>query len=270
MPEYIRKKNYTGHELDSETGLLYAGARYYMPAIGRWTSVEPLLNELPPNKLLRIRGRQLLATSPYNYTFNNPINLSDPDGKCPDCVFDVITVGLSAKDFFDNPNWGKAGWLLADVAGAALPFVPSTGSFRHGGKLLTQGERITDAGRMLSARRAIGMSADAASTAVENVGRVDHASRHLIDADIMKGVTKGSKEARNMFKQIATNILEQPSATFNHTLRGGLEAKGFLGTVDGEQVVIFVAKQGKGKVRQGDVATAVKPMQRQLDEWLNQ
>src|SRR5690625_7524228 len=36
------KENFTGHERDAETGMLYAGARYYMPNVGRWTSVDPL------------------------------------------------------------------------------------------------------------------------------------------------------------------------------------------------------------------------------------
>ncbi len=131
-------------------GLLYARARYLDPAIGRWTSVEPLLNELPPNELLKIRGGQLLATSPYNYTFNNPVNLTDPDGKCPDCVLDGIAIGLSAKDFYDNPTWGNAGWLAADVLGAALPFIPSPGAFRHGARVLMAADHMMGGGKALN------------------------------------------------------------------------------------------------------------------------
>jgi RHS repeat-associated protein len=36
------REGYTGHELDPETGMYYAGARYYMPALARWTAVDPL------------------------------------------------------------------------------------------------------------------------------------------------------------------------------------------------------------------------------------
>jgi len=60
-------EDYTGHELDAETGMLYAGARYYMSALGRWTTVDPLADDYP-------------AWSPYNYSMNNPVNLVDPDG----------------------------------------------------------------------------------------------------------------------------------------------------------------------------------------------
>ncbi len=62
------KENFTGHELDAESGLLYAGARYYMPNIGRWTSVDPLARQYP-------------AHSPYVYVANNPLRYIDPDGR---------------------------------------------------------------------------------------------------------------------------------------------------------------------------------------------
>ncbi|MHB2149754.1 RHS repeat-associated core domain-containing protein [Calditrichota bacterium LG25] len=46
----------------------YFGARYYVPAIGRWWSMDPLADKY-------------ISLSPYNYVENNPINLFDPDGK---------------------------------------------------------------------------------------------------------------------------------------------------------------------------------------------
>jgi RHS repeat-associated protein len=66
------KEDYTGHERDAETGLHYAGARYYMSALGRWTSVDPLAD-----------AQHLLPYSPYHYSYNNPLSYTDPDGKNP-------------------------------------------------------------------------------------------------------------------------------------------------------------------------------------------
>ena len=66
------KELYTGHEHDDETGLYYAGARYYDPIVARWGGVDPLADEFP-------------AWSPYHYVFGNPISLTDPDGQMPDC-----------------------------------------------------------------------------------------------------------------------------------------------------------------------------------------
>ena len=65
------RENYTGHELDAETGLLYAGARYYGVALARWGSVDPLAGKYA-------------AWSPYNCVLGNPHRFIDPDGKALD------------------------------------------------------------------------------------------------------------------------------------------------------------------------------------------
>ena len=66
--EYANRWKFTGHELDKETGLYYAGARYYDPKISIWLSVDPLAEKYP-------------NISPYTYVANNPINAIDPDGR---------------------------------------------------------------------------------------------------------------------------------------------------------------------------------------------
>ena len=75
-------EDYTGHELDDATGLHYAGARYYMSALGRWTTTDPILRA-NPKELLK-QDVRLLGMSPYNYAFNNPTNLVDPRGLAPE------------------------------------------------------------------------------------------------------------------------------------------------------------------------------------------
>jgi len=64
----VTKNLFTGKEQDSETGWDYFGGRSYNSALGRWLAVDPL-------------GKKYPDLSPYNYTFNNPINAFDPDGK---------------------------------------------------------------------------------------------------------------------------------------------------------------------------------------------
>ena len=75
--------DFTGQERDRETGLMYFGARYYNPAIGRWLSVDPLMQKYP-------------SLSPYAYAANNPMRYIDPDGRG---VLDGLDFAMALLDF---------------------------------------------------------------------------------------------------------------------------------------------------------------------------
>ena len=63
---------YTGRELDSETGLHYYRARYYDPNAGRFVSEDPI----------GVQG----GINLYAYVDNNPMNFVDPGGLTKTCV----------------------------------------------------------------------------------------------------------------------------------------------------------------------------------------
>lgn len=71
---------YNGKELD-DTGLYAYGFRYYDPATGRFTGVDPIAD-------------QFAAHSSYHYAYNNPLRFIDLDGRAPD---DVIYIGDNGK-----------------------------------------------------------------------------------------------------------------------------------------------------------------------------
>jgi len=114
----------------------------------------------------------------------------------------------------------------------------------------------------------IGFTSDAAKVALSNVSRVDHASRHLIEAGLIQA-NPGSKAARQAFQEIGQSILTNPAKTFDHVMsRGGQAVKGFYGQVNGMGVIIFVAKEARGKVKAGDIVTSITPSTKQLDNFI--
>ncbi len=75
VEEHLNSHNspykFNAKEFDAETGWYYYGARYYNPKWSMWLSVDPLAEKYP-------------GWSPYNYTLQNPINYTDPDGRTVD------------------------------------------------------------------------------------------------------------------------------------------------------------------------------------------
>jgi len=95
---YDNPYKFNGKELDAETSLYYYGARYYNPRISIWYGVDPLAEKYP-------------SCSPYVYTFNNPVVLTDPTGMEP--VGDDIYL-------FKNKN-GKVDKTVKVNTGANTP-----------------------------------------------------------------------------------------------------------------------------------------------------
>ena len=60
---------FNGKELDEETGLYYYGSRYYNPRESVWLSVDPLAE---------------MTGTPYQYAYQNPVKLIDPEGMAPE------------------------------------------------------------------------------------------------------------------------------------------------------------------------------------------
>ncbi|GAB7039805.1 RHS repeat-associated core domain-containing protein [Catenuloplanes niger JCM 9533] len=82
------EKGFVGGTQDSSTGLTHLGAREYDPAIGRFISVDPIIDSADPQQM---HG--------YAYGNNNPTSYSDPDGLRP-----LVTEGGHAEEMFHKTN----------------------------------------------------------------------------------------------------------------------------------------------------------------------
>ncbi|MGK2964617.1 MAG: RHS repeat-associated core domain-containing protein [Tepidiformaceae bacterium] len=62
-------RGWIGQTKDNSTGLQYLNARYYDPAIGRFTAIDPLVDT-----------RRVPSLDGYGYGYDNPTTLKDPSG----------------------------------------------------------------------------------------------------------------------------------------------------------------------------------------------
>jgi RHS repeat-associated protein len=78
---------YTGQRLDAGTGgLMYYGARYYLPGTGRFVSADTVVPGAGNPQ----------AFNRYSYTLNNPVRYTDPSGHCVFGLDTIVCIGVAA------------------------------------------------------------------------------------------------------------------------------------------------------------------------------
>jgi RHS repeat-associated protein len=96
---------YTGEQVDDETGLIYLRSRYYDPEIGRFISRDSFAGfDTSPQSLNR-----------YTYVQNNPVRYADPSGKVAPAL---IIGGAAVIGALANAGW----YYGVDVRMGGQPF----------------------------------------------------------------------------------------------------------------------------------------------------
>lgn len=136
--EGVENYGYVGKEHDA-TGLVYFGARYLDPVIGRWINPDPTFATVDDGFI----DRREEATNPYAYGLANPINNRDPDGKFIDNIVGAVVGGLGGalvagiteavnqwrqvkSGSRPKMNWRRVAWKAA-VSGAAGALIGGSG-----------------------------------------------------------------------------------------------------------------------------------------------
>ena len=145
--------------------MLYAGARFYMPNLGRWTSVDPQAARAP-------------GWSTYNYVFNNPLRYVDPDGEFPWGAVIGAAVDVGVQTMVENRSFREISWKRVAVSAGAGALSGGLSSLHRAGQVgrtaLVTGEvaiqAAGSAGTQLLEEGDISLSGIAVDVAVGQLG----------------------------------------------------------------------------------------------------
>lgn len=107
-----RRSRSTGKERDAETGLDYFGARYMSAAQGRFTSPDPhnIISEASSEEEFASYLPNPQNWNRYAYVTNNPLSITDPDGRCSQCFLWLQQLGQRAAPYADKAGQAVSRW----------------------------------------------------------------------------------------------------------------------------------------------------------------
>jgi RHS repeat-associated protein len=223
---------FTSRRQDADTGLVYMGARYYDPAVGRFVSTDPI----------GFNAGNILSFNRYAYANDNPFRYKDPNGKASvgtqidelavgcgpaSCagfatlraVYEMSTFGFASvhdpmRDAYDRGAATGEEYVRIGIAGGAA--VALTGYAGGGivgeaaGSLLSiSGRAVANEGiyefTAASGKRYVGQSGDIATRIEQHL-----ASGKLLPGDVASVQTTevlGGKIAREVAEQVRINGL---------------------------------------------------------------
>ena len=102
----ITTRGFTGHEMLDEVGVIHMNGRIYDAKIARFLQADPFVQDPAYSQSL----------NRYSYTWNNPLNATDPSGfiSIKQIVSIVVAVVVSVVTFGAATGWA-ASWLVGTV-----------------------------------------------------------------------------------------------------------------------------------------------------------
>jgi RHS repeat-associated protein len=182
---------FTSRRQDADTGLVYMGARYYDPVIGRFVSMDPV----------GFDDKNIHSHNRYAYANNNPLKYRDPDGRIPALLIPaLLTVTPEAVS--------AAGTV---IVGSALMLYNLLSETADAGKAVQQGGGGTANGEQGCIYCVKG---DKTSSGKDYVGSTDNLEQRQRDksdgrnregAEVVDRYPKGDRDARRAKVQQANN-----------------------------------------------------------------
>jgi RHS repeat-associated protein len=230
---------YTGKYEDYEVGLVYYGARYFVPGIGRWASADPLTIHALASDL-----------NPYSFVRGSPFRYVDPVGldTPPPCDSDSSSPCEAPTDTCPGDNWdncnggntgggGGVGGSSNGTSGAPYnegilygsgpppppPPQPAPGITYHGGSATFTSSNPSDVGSTVGGGYSLPPETNSYLQSAQN------ALQNVVDASAGIGdalLPDKGKGLPGLGKLLNINVVDTSSASY----RGG-QVIGIIGTL---------------------------------------
>jgi len=255
---------YNGKELQ-ETGMYDYGWRQYMPDAARWMQLDPLVED---------------TEDPYAYVFNNPIKLTDPDGRAPEdgieeccsnlkgftlSMVDNVTGGNLTQKYNDgsaayndgvltgNATSFIAGGLLmvtgcGDIGTGSTGLIASGGVSSTGGGVVVGGPgAVLSGGLILSGTLKMGLGGVMMYNSSQNLKNTKHTDNRHVDRTKYPEKSKYSKPAQK--EKLQQRTVKNPDKVTEQGKRTKYEKtfKRVIGT-KGETSHRVIVDKKKGKI----------------------
>jgi len=106
-----------------------------------------------------------ISLNHYIYCYQDPVGYRDSTGNIPiETVLDIVSIGVSADDFFKAPSLENGLYLAWDIGATVLPYLPGSYTVK-GLRLLNHADNASDIAKAFGS---VGSIADAAAVFQKN------------------------------------------------------------------------------------------------------